>query len=61
MAAGKNKATAGDLNLKVYIPPITGVGTLQSNCDAMTPEQRAMAVERLEKWTPGQCERSLLQ
>ena len=46
---------------QVYIPPSMGVGTLQSHCDAMTPEQRAMAIMLLKNWTPGQCERILPQ
>ena len=46
---------------QVYIPPSMGVGTLQSHCDAMTAEQRAMAIMLLKNWTPGQCERILPQ
>jgi hypothetical protein len=45
------------LAASVYRPPI--VGYQQSRCDAMTPEQRSIAVKYLNAWRPGLCEQDL--
>lgn len=43
---------------KVYVPP--GIN-MQPFCDAMTPEQRAAALQLLKDWKPGKCEQEFLQ
>ncbi|MEN8207270.1 MAG: tetratricopeptide repeat protein [Pseudomonadota bacterium] len=43
---------------KVYVP---FRGSMHSLCDAMTTEQRSIAVKLLEGWKPGKCEQDLLQ
>ena len=43
----------------VYAPP--GGPAMQKLCDAMTPEQRAIAVRLIEEWKPGLCEQQLLK
>jgi len=49
------------LAAKVYVPPGRRAEVTQSMCDAMTPEQRSIAVKYLEEWKPGKCEQELLQ
>lgn len=49
------------LAASVYVPPDTSVGNMHPRCDAMTPEQRSIAVKYLEGWKPGKCEQDLLQ
>ncbi len=39
----------------VYVPP--GGPVMQNLCDAMTPEQRAIATRYIEEWKPGMCEK----
>jgi len=47
------------LAARVYVPPGTLSGSMQSLCDAMTPEQRRVAEQLLENWKAGQCEMEL--
>ncbi len=49
------------LAAKVHVPPDTKGGYMQTICDAMTPKQRDNALQLLEAWKPGECERDLLQ
>lgn len=43
------------LAARVYAPPGTQSGSMQPICDAMTPEQRRVAEQLLERWKAGQC------
>jgi hypothetical protein len=45
----------------VYMPTGLTSGGMQSLCDAMTLEQRSIAVKLLDEWKPGKCEQDLLQ
>jgi TPR repeat protein len=47
------------LAARVYVPSVTQSGSMQSLCDAMTPEQRRVAEQLLENWKAGQCEMEL--
>ena len=49
------------LAAQVYVPPDMAGGSMQFQCDSMTPEQRSVAVKLLEEWEPGKCEEALLQ
>jgi TPR repeat protein len=47
------------LAAKVYEPPSGPM--MQTICDAMTPEQRSIAIKLIKEWEVGQCEKELLQ
>jgi len=47
------------LAAQVYVPLSMRVGSKQSLCDSMTPEQRSIAVKYLEAWRSGICEQDL--
>ncbi len=49
------------LAAKVYMPPGLDDRIIRTRCDAMTPEQRSIAIKHLEEWNPGRCEQDLLQ
>lgn len=46
---------------KVHEPPRMEGKIMQMFCDAMTPEQRVIALKILRQWKPGKCEEDLLQ
>jgi TPR repeat protein len=48
------------LAARVYATPGMQSGSMQSICDAMTPEQRRVAGQLLERWKAGQCEMALV-
>jgi hypothetical protein len=49
------------LAAKVYVPPGLDERLIQTRCNAMTPEQRYIAIKLLEEWKPGECEQDLLE